>query len=181
RWGETLSSPLIDSSPPRQLIQHAPKLPLLNSCHQTSSNWILAHILNLGTVVLVSPYPMMKSTRLKSWCRFAGPPELPFPIGDPLFDREVVRLWCAEQMNVVWHDHVMSDQPVVGGGPGFDQPLVYILIRQSRLPLRCTNRQKSNRRIVGVSINPLRGIASSAVVTHGLDRVSPHRLWIGRL
>lgn len=55
---------------------------------------------------------------------------------------------CTEQVNVVWHDYVASDDPQSLRLPCVTQALVRGVVRQDRFPVLRTYRQENNYRCV---------------------------------
>jgi len=89
--------------------------PIFRARHQSGTNRILPHILPLLRIVLAIAQPMMKSASLKNsraWMRFS---KTVFPETDPTLNREFQIARRAEQMQMIGHQKIITDEPCCCG------------------------------------------------------------------
>ncbi len=80
------------------IVDTASKWPLLRCFNQTTSDWVLSHILPLLSITFIIPQTMMKTSILKfsEFQTFLG--KAIFPITNPAFDGELKLVWHTEEM-----------------------------------------------------------------------------------
>ena len=96
--------------------------PILWSIDKTGANWVLAQVKPFCAVVVAAAKLCVPSVDLPDGLFVRIRPisrAERFPIGSPSLDRKMIG-FCgrAEQVDVIGHDDVASDVPVVGGFPG---------------------------------------------------------------
>ncbi len=106
----TARSPSATTSPMN--LMNPPKIrPILRSLHQPKPHRILPHIKPLLRITFPIARPMMKSPRLKCTRYPTLLRKAILPKSHPAFDREFEIARRAKQMDMVWHQKIVTHQP----------------------------------------------------------------------
>ena len=82
--------------------------------HQTCPHRILTDVLPLLCVAFPVPQPMMKPAGLKGSGSGMGFGKPVLPEAQPAFDGELQITRSAKQVEMVWHEQIIADQPSCG-------------------------------------------------------------------
>ena len=130
---------------------HLPlKRPFFAGGDKSRAHRVVPHVTRFFLVLLTRPHLRVPAILLKDADKRRIPrADEPFPVSRPTTNRrEIDHAWHAEEMQVVGHDHVASDQPVRGDAPGFHQNHLHLGRGKDSLPMRRANRHMQHRGLV---------------------------------
>ena len=137
---------------PAKDIQFPLVWPLMGYGRQTSTHRIISHVIPFCGIAFVAAQLGVPKISLPE-CAFGGSDGLTdrsFPVANPVgerFDRQAAG--CTKKMQVIRHDDVASDEPMIRLGPGFAQGLMNPAVREQLPPILCANGEKDDDGLVG--------------------------------
>ncbi len=145
---------------------HASEIrPLLRTFHQSCAHGILNDILPFLRIIFAGTQPVMKPSRLKPSCVGTCFCEAIFPKAHPSFDGKFQISRRAEEMQMVWHQQVISDEPGGGGvEPDAMQRVLNETLCQPAFTIFRANGEENPIRSVKRNVNSLCGRAASRLV-----------------
>ncbi len=149
-WRGERCEPAVYRLPPQHI--HLPGIwPGLRVLEQACSNRIHPNVIPFRVVVF--PAPKLRVPVLALPDRFLtgvgpAPRHEITPVQNPISQAVIRTCRSAEQMDVIRHHHVASDEPVIGRFPRRDQQGVRIRVRQQRTPPLHAKGEEDDRRAV---------------------------------
>ena len=158
----TLIPPNLDL--PAERVHHALIRPLIRAFHKTFAQRVFTNIIPFLRITLLPSQPVMKRMRLPAAIRIVmQPPELTLPERHPFLQRKSQIIRRAEQMQMVGHEQIITHQPCVGRLPCRAKMFLHGGVRKPQFPSFRTNRQKDNRRLSLINIDPARRTMASDI------------------
>jgi hypothetical protein len=138
--------------------------PFSNATSQFRAHWILLNVKPLLRITFVLPQSVMKRMRLPQpfgvVMRFG---ELALPIHNPLIHAEMQVARGGEQMQMVMHQNVISNQPGIRSTPNVREQTMGFIASEPWNAVFCANRHKNNRRLPGMDMDALRWFTACLV------------------
>ena len=140
---------------PSDLVHVSFERPIFHAPDQFCTHRIFLNINPFCRIALFCPQTVMPSARLKIPIVAAmSPPEIPFPVGNPLFNREGQILRRAKCVQMIRHQQVITNQPRGCRQPCFVEKFVGCRICQPRNPVFRCDRQQNEIGAAQLNVDP---------------------------
>gem|GEM_PF-3675172 len=131
-------------------MDHSLKRPIIQMRCQPSTHGIILNIRPFLSVIFMSAKLCIPTVTLPHRTQLRKThTDQSFPISRPTRDTlRFMPCWRTKQMDMIRHDHISSDVPVIGGIPCFPHSSVYFCIGKNTPALSRTNCKKNKYRFV---------------------------------